>query len=286
MRIFDTQIIPDTAIGSITYKMDISQRSQMGMSIEDNRVYLEAEKRIISKDNDGFLYQVNVENRIQQSSKQIRKMEEDLSFLQKKLIVRTDDEGRLTQIVNQYAIYQNWEDYKRTFYKKFKKDKDVESIISDIDELLKDNLAFLKVIKESEIGSLLFPTLYKSGLEEDKEFIETKEYEDFFGEISLPIVIKTKLKKRDRKERASHFYCVGKLDEDHFDHQGLRRNFRKLSDNYKLAVNVELDYMETYKLNKNHWITHGGQLFRVDIKGLFNFEQVVRFAPLNNDYGG
>ena len=119
----------------------------------------------------------------------------------------------------------------------------------------------------------------------NKEFLETKEYKNFFGETSLPLLFTTILKKKDRETRTSHFYRTGVLDQERFDQQGLRRNFRKLADNYKLAATVKLDYMETYKLNKEHWITHGGQLCRVNIQGLFNFEQVVRFAPLKQEYG-
>lgn len=282
MRTLET-LAPNTMNRWVSYKMEITQRTQMGVSIDENLVSMEVIKRFTQKDNDGLVYQLSIKNRKQKSAKQLRMVENDLAFLKEELVLRTDHQGKLTAILNLHDIITKWQDYKDFFYTKNKNLPHIEALMEDIDEMLNDPEEFLKTIKQSEVGTLLFPAIYLDELEIGVPQMQKKQFDDFFGETALPLILKTELKKVDRLSGSAHIFRGGVLDEEGFDHQAVKRMFRKLADNIQMAVGVNVDYMETYNLDKHQWIAHAGQLFAVRIKGLYNFEQVVRLTPINKE---
>ena len=74
----------------------------------------------------------------------------------------------------------------------------------------------------------------------------------------------------------------GILDEKAYKHDEVRRYFRKIANNYRLQTELSVKYLETYSLDTNNWIEYAGQVLHTSIKGLFEYQQIVRITPLND----
>lgn len=270
-------LIPKMLDDGRTYLFEIRQRSIMGAVPNDNIVRMTVKKQSMPTKH-GMFYQLNVINRKQSNTEGVRAIEQDLFFLQEKLIIQTDAEGNLLKINNLPEIKVLWEKSKRNFRKKHKKLEDIDTLIKVTDELLENNPAFTNNIKESDITTLLFPPIYSKTIDEGITYQQKKDFADFFGEVTLPLKLTTTFKQRKKL----NVLRKGILDEERFEDEKVANFFRTLADNYQLGVKVTVDYMETYDIDKQHWVTHAGQLMAVKIQGLFYYEQIVRVTPLNN----
>lgn len=268
-------LLPKIIDDGRTYLFEIHQRSIMGAVPNDNIVRITVKKQSIPTKH-GMFYQLNVLNRKQSNTEGIRAIEQDLFFLQKKLIIQTDAEGNILKIDNLPEIKALWEKSKRDFRKRHKKLEDIDALIRVTDELLENNEEFTNNIKESDIATLLFPPIYSKIINEEATYEQQKDFSDFFGEVTLPLKLKTTFKQRKKL----NVLRKGIIDEERFDDQKVTNFFRTLADNYQLGVKVIADYLETYDLDEEHWITHAGQMMTVKIQGLFYYEQLVRVTPL------
>ncbi len=283
---------------SKTYSISIMQRSKMGGVCSENRIDLKVKKQLIRQNKKGYVYVLEVLERKQHPLEGIRAMENDIALLQQKLEIQTDFKGEIIQILNLYPIKSLWlwEKQKSKFLKRHKSEKSAYKVSTEIDKILEDNALFTAIFKQSEMATLLFPALYQKPMEVGEQYIYKKNIEDFFSDIPLPLEITTTLKKHEDSKKQKSNYEIVKKDSsnkgkaqvfrsgtlaEEFDRKAVKKYFRKLADNYKLAVDVAAKYMETYDFDNKHFVDHAGQLLSVQIKGLFSFEQVVRVSAIN-----
>lgn len=262
-----------------SYTMDIRQRSILGPAANENSVRAEVRKYYFRQNDTGYVYSLEVTDRFQTNKEGIRAMENDIARLQSELVVQTDFQGTPVRILNLAPIRNTWDDYRKEFAKKHKGQKGLEEVLTATDSLLNNNKRFTENFRESEIGTLFFPDIYGTVSGQGETMESTKVFTDFFDTSPLPFKLKTTLKKRDRFSDTAQVFRKGTLDEENFDRYNVRRFFRKLADNIKLAVPVKAAYMETYDLDKNHHIVHAGQLLTANVPALFNYEQIVRITP-------
>ncbi|WKX76195.1 hypothetical protein [Zobellia laminariae] len=262
-----------------SYTMDIRQRSILGGVANENSVRAEVRKYYFRQNETGYIFSFEVTDRFQTNKEGIRAMENDIAKLQSELTVQTDFQGNPIRILNLATIRDNWKGYKKEFAKKHKEQKGLEATITATDSLFNNNKLFTENFRESEIGTLFFPDIYGTVSSQGETIESAKIFTDFFDTSSLPFLLTTTLKKRDRLKDTAQVFRKGMLDEENFDRYNVRKFFRKLADNIQLAVPVKAAYMETYDLDKNHHIGHAGQLLTANVPALFNYEQIVRIIP-------
>ncbi|RNL83273.1 hypothetical protein ED312_15430 [Sinomicrobium pectinilyticum] len=278
------KITPKTVLSKATYQIDIRQRAAMGSMPQENVVKIIAEKKLLSRDEEGFVYRLHIPERKQSNQEGIRALEYDLSWLQQKLELRTNNQGEVTHIFNLWEIEDIWRANRNRFYQKHKRFSAIEDVMEQTDVLLQNPERFISVFKESEVGSLLFPPLYEEHTEIGQKTAQHKVFEGFFETVDLPLLLTTTLKRRKELiANNAHLLRKGTLDTDRFDQKRVQKMFRKLADKITLKVGVDLNYLETYDLDRYDWIDYAGQLFRVRIKGLFTFEQIARITPLKKE---
>ena len=262
-----------------SYTMDIRQRSILGGVANENIVRAEVRKYYFQQNDTGYIYSLEVTDRFQTNKEGIRAMEDDIAKLQSELTVQTDFQGKPIRIMNLAAIRDTWKVYRKEFEKKHKEQKGLTEILSTIDTLLNNNKLFTQNFRESEIGTLFFPDIYGTLSSQGESMESNKVFTEFFNTSSLPLKLTTTLKTRGRLNNTAQVFRKGVLDKENFDQYNVRKFFRKLADNIKLAIPVEAGYMETYDLDKNHHITHAGQMLTANVPALFNYEQIVRITP-------
>ncbi|AIY14026.1 hypothetical protein [Cellulophaga baltica] len=278
-----TPLTPTDSYIWYTYKMDVRQRSIMGGTANENFIAATIKKALVSKNETGYIYQIDTIERKQTNLEGIRAMEDDIFQLQNELIVQTDFSGLPIRIVNLTPIRDKWLAFRAKFKKKHKNQENISNIILEIDSLLNNNKLFTINFIESEIGTLFFPPIYGSLTNPDDTIKQHKKFDDFFAQSPLPLNITTLLKERQPNDKMVLVKRFGELDTEKFDHYAVRKFFRKMADNIKLAIPVKVNYIESFDLNKFHAITHSGQILNVQIEALFTFEQIARVTPLNTE---
>jgi len=268
-------LLPQILSDGREYLFEIHQKSMMGRIAHENTVHMTVKKQSIPTKH-GMFYELNVTNRKQSDTEGIREIEQDLFFLQEKMTLQTNAQGEVLKITNLPDIRTLWEKNKKGFRKKYKTLENIDELVAANDELLENSEAFTDNIKQSDIVTLLFPPIYSKIIDEETSYEQEKDFSGFFGEVTLPLKLTTTFKQRKKL----NVLREGILDDERFDDHKVTNLFRTLADNYQLGVKVIADYLETYDLDEQNWITHAGQLINVKIQGLFYYQQIVRVTPL------
>ncbi|WP_271782007.1 hypothetical protein [Aquimarina algiphila] len=263
-----------------TYTIAIRQRSTLGAVANENIIQSQVEIKLLYPSKIGNVYEVQIKDRKQSNVEGIRAIENDLSFLQKKLNIQTNSNGLPVAILNLDEINEAWKKYKKPFKKAHKKHENIEELITETSALLKDNKTFVATFIESEIGTLFFPPVHGELDEMGKEVSESKTFQSFFGAVDLPLKLTNIIKKEKGIKGKKQLLRKGEIDTEVFDHYSVRKQFRKLADNLQLAVPVDTKYLETYDMDDIYGIQHAGQILSVQIEGLFSYEQIVRITPI------
>ena len=264
-----------------TYKLDILKRTILGSVANENKIEVVFEKEFLGADHKGNVFQIRLKERTHSNKNELYVIEHDLDLLKGNLVLRTNEKGEIIAVLNLKDIAQDWERHKDKFYKIHKSFEYIDDLMEETKTLLNSQQLFLDMLRETEMVMLLFPPLYDSKLSLEQDLQQKIVFNDFFGTEALPLKLTTSVKKMDLLNNKIEILREGKLDDEAFQHYEVRKYFRKLTDKYKLQTEVEVDYVETYGLDKYHWIDHAGQVLHVNIKGLFDYQQVVRITPLN-----
>lgn len=264
-----------------TYKLDILQRSILGGIANENKIEIVLEKEFLGEDHKGNVFQIRLQERTHTNKDELHTIEHDLALLKGNLVLRTNKFGEIVDILNLKDIEKDWAKHKSKFYKIHRKFDYIDTIIEETTALLQDKKLFLSLLQETEMATVLFPPIYNTELSVTQEVQQEKIITDFFGTEALPLNITTSIKKKDPIGNKIEILRNGVLNTETFEAYEVRKYFRKLTDNYKLLTEVKVDYIETYDLDRFHWIDFAGQILNVTIKGLFTFQQIVRVTPLN-----
>ena len=145
--------------GTMQYHFDILQRSHLGSVITENKIQYKVIKQYIRDLGEGPIYRIIVSDRKQQDTSPMRSIEKELSFLWQSVAVQTDTQGAITRVSNLAEINELWNDYRHTFYKKYKKESFITQMINATDDLLQNEVAFTQNFIASEVATLLFPNI-------------------------------------------------------------------------------------------------------------------------------
>jgi len=262
------------------YTIDILQRSILGGLASENLVKTVIQKKCTHQLETGFVFELLVTKRKQSNVEGLRAIENDLAFLQKKLVVQTNLQGLPTSILNLEDISEQWKDYQKNFKRAHKAHGDIDPLIEETTNLLNNDEIFTENFIDSEIGTLFFPPIYNILGTKGETVKQKKELGDFFEAASLPLLLATTLNEVDTVNEKVQILRQGKIDKETFDHYAVRKQFRKMADNLQLAIPVTAKYIETYDLHTEYEIQHAGQLLSVQIPSLFSYNQIVRVTAL------
>lgn len=266
-----------------SYTLDIRQRSTVGGVANENLVKATIQKKCVRYNTTGFVYELTVTERTQSNLEEFRAIENDLAFLQKKIVVQTNLQGLPVSILNLGDIRYMWKYYQKIVKKTHKTTVNIDTIIEETSTLLNNNKLFTENFINSEIGTLFFPPIYNILGAKGDVCKQEKEFNGFFGAVGLPLRLTTTLKEFSRTKEKAQILRQGEINENLFDHYTVRKQFRKLADNLQLAVPVTTKYIETYDLHTYYGIQHAGQLLYVEIPALFSYEQIARITPIKQE---
>lgn len=261
---------------SLNYQIKTTTLLETNDGRTKNTIEADITKTFIHTDSFGHLFSLETKNRKQSNIEDLSGLEEKLSLLLKKLTLYCNGYGEIVKIANKSQIKEDWYFQKKDIRKEYSKTiPKIDDILHGAEELIKDEAAFIKLITKSEIGTLLFPPIYKQQLLTKKQLRQNKEFTHFFDDYELPLVITTSLIE-DTDTINNQIIRSGVINNLKFKTPEVKRFFRKLYNAQDLAVDIDVAYLETYDLDMDNDIYSASQMMGIEIDKLYSYRQISK----------
>lgn len=275
-------IILDYSTKPLNYHIETTTLLVSNNNQTTNTIKADVTKTCVKKDNYGVLFSLEIKNRKQSNLEGNSALENELAWLQQKLILYCNNKGEITTVVNREQIKEDWYFYRKNIKQDYKKTVDnIDLILDGTEALLGDEKAFIDLITKSKIGTLLFPPIYNQELSVKTPLRQQKTFSQFFDDYELPLSLKTTL--LDHKEAINHqIIRSGSINTNTFQSANVKRFFRKLYNAQDLIVDIDAAYLETYDLGIFNNVYSATQMIGVEIKDLYRYRQVSKLKKITH----
>jgi len=239
-------------------------------------------KSFIEKNEHGLLYKIVVKNRTQNNKESLRGIE---NFLTGRLLnitlLYTDEVGYIKSLANHDEIKEKWAANRSDFLQDFNSADNVNELADRMDILVNNEADLVDIIKQSDIGTMIFPPVYTASLTRDTKLVQRKFFHNFFGAYALPLLIETKLIANNvANSEAVKITRLGKLDRTLFQEDEVKEMFREIYNIFLLNVNVISSYTELFDLNADSTIDTALQIFSTSVGEIYQFDQATKLTEI------
>jgi len=263
--------------GTILYEFGIAQQIISPEEIIKNRITAEIEKTFIKKDHIGYLYQVKINKRSQSNTEDMLGIEDELAFLEKEIVLYTNDKGKIISIVNRGQIKEDWYFRAKRIQKEYKQIiPEVSKFVYAIEALINDNVAFVSLIQKSEVYSALFPPVYNQNLAKKKTIQQYKNFDNFFDTTTLPFKIDTVLTGINTLTQGKQMIRSGKLDTSIFNKTSASELFTKVYGAHEYSLNFKASYLETFDLDQEGEVDKSTIMLGVTVSDIYQLKQISK----------
>lgn len=240
-----------------------------------NKQHGTVQKEFIKRDQNGLMFSVKILDKKQSGQEDILEFEEALEFLEKEIILYTNSNGEIQSILNKPIIKEAWEDKIPGIKKRFKKEvPNIHELLEGINELLENEIDFLRFIKKSDIYSLLFPPVFDIGLLNKKSVAQQKIFPDFFEHCAIPIELESRIEALNVLTKGLQVIRKGKLDTHFFDEDAAAAFLFNSYGVHKSNLNFDATYLEYYDLDNENNIDKVNGIFSVEVPNVFSYRQI------------
>jgi len=266
---------------STLYEIDTFKYIKSPEAPIENRIQLKVKKKFVHKDNIGYLFLVEVLERKQSNKEDVLGIEFQISNLQNKLLLYTNHHGEIISIVNRKEIANLWYDQKEEFKKTYKNDlENIDAFIDALDDLIRDNTEFLKLIKKTAVLILLFPPIYQHNLLVKNSVNQENIFYDFFDTSALPFKIDTKVVALNETTQGYQVVRAGNINTSRFDKESATSLISNLFDVHKYNIKIDANYFEGIDLSENDIVEEASFLLNVEASGVYSYRQMSKLKAI------
>lgn len=183
---------------------------------------------------------------------------EDLHPITEDLVLGISGQGRIERIFNRKEIHRMWD---RKIWdkveKKHKKEDNCDSMIKNVDNLLRDEQSFANSLRYAPPFCLLFSGLHGMLFEREKVSERTSRLPGFMGVPYLPLILEDEIKTSENTGESFEIKSTGNLDKDDFDEGNFRSFVRTLSNDPTAVSDLLTRHSERYLFDEKHWVKYG-----------------------------
>lgn len=276
------ELVLSQDLDTITYEFGMVQQIISPEGTVKNRITASVEKTFIQKDDIGHLYNVQINDRIQDNLDDMLGLENELSFLQKNITLYTNAQGEIISILNRGEINEDWYDQAKLIKKEYSHlTSDIDIFLSGVEALIKDNDSFVSMIKKSEIYSALFPPIYNQDLEKKIIIEQEKDFNNFFDTTTLPLTITTALTGINKNTKGKQIVRSGKIDNYRFNKESASELFTEAYGITEYALNFNTSYLETFDLDQDNQVDKVNIMLGVTVNDLYQLKQISKLKKKN-----
>lgn len=266
---------------TIIYNFDSYRYIKSTEEPVENRIQSKVKKTLVKKHKTGYIFSVEVSERKQSNKEDIYEIEDKLADLQKKLVLYTNKHGEIISIINRGEISEEWYIQKKILKKHFRDSyEDIDVIIDGIDAIIDNPEELLKLIKKSEVITLLFPPIYNYDLLQKNQIDQSHIIHDFFDTTALPFKIQTKIAAFNEITSGYQIIRSGDLDTGRFDNEQATDVISTLFNVHSYNIKIDSNCFEAYDLTENHTVDTATLLMNVEIPGIYSFRQISKLKQV------
>lgn len=271
----------DTKERSHTYAIDTDTYIKSTEAPIKNKITSTVKKTFIKKDQIGHLFSIEVLKRTQSNKEDILYLEDELAIIQQKLVLYTNEKGEIISIVNRGEIAEAWYDQRKTLQKIFENEiEDIHIILEGIHQIIHDADEFLKLVKKSEIITLLFPPIYQQHITSEVSISQKKVFTDFFDTTDLPFKVDTKIIAIHEVTKGYQIVRSGNLDTQLFDKEQVATLLGNLFKVHPYNINIDANYFEAHDLKENRDAEEGIFFLTIEVPEIYSYRQISKLTSM------
>ncbi len=282
LKTLQNNLLLSEDIKTVSYDFWVTQHIKSTESVVKNEIKAEVQKTFVKKDELGYLFSVEVDQRSQSNREGALGIDDAISFLQKSVTLYTNIHGEIIKVVNTGQIKEDWDRAYKTM------DTDLDQLPSEkdaflkgIDALLSDNVSFVSFLQKSELYTMLFPPIYGHDILEKRVINQKKSFDNFFDTTTLPVQLETSLIGVNPETKGKQVVRSGYLDTYRFDKMSAAKMFTEVYGIHESATGFKTNYLETYDLLHDNSVDKCTTMMDVTVKDLYNYRHISKLIKKN-----
>ena len=217
----------------------------------ENYVEMDLEVGLISINNAIPTFRINIFDFKQSNAEGAYKWVGDVHEIRNELICTLNEKGQIGSILNIDEIRNKWEKIKPALLKRYKSEQYKDIFISGISEILEDPIRLADSLRFAQPYLMLFPGIHGKNLKKDETLNGYRELPNFLAAKTIPIITDEKL--TELPDGKYQIDVSGKIDEHHFEQDKVTGMIRILKNRPRVPTQLELGYIERYRLEEWPW---------------------------------
>lgn len=257
-----------------TYRLTTTSHVRMNEAEEQNTYHTLARQTLLErKPNNTYRLQLDVLDWQAERPSRFTALAADLNQVSNSLVVETDIYGRLARIENKADMLRTWQRLKAELVRKYQPDYP-KAFFKAFGQNIKVAGLFEKTLRHKGLHGVLLPGLYGYAYQPGVPVAGRRVLEQFINHIDLPLLTNTTLQPTETASADGwHLRLEGRLNEEAFRDDELRRMLRAMADNPLLKVELTVACTEEYVLDADTgWLRTATQQLAVEVPGIYRNE--------------
>lgn len=252
------------------YQVRTTSAVQVAQMKLENEVLYMLEQRVLGKNEQGYLLQIDVLNSTQRATDLFNRVLADVSQVSNSLVLQTNEHGHLLRVENQAEVQRKWKELRPIMRARYASEPAVFPFLDAFEQQLAVPGSMEANLQTKGVHSALLTGLYGQSFSTEP-LVSLYTIPGFFNELDLPLVLATRAEETTDDTTLALISRVGSLDADKFPAQDFRRMMRSIVDDYTFAVALEIDCQAHFALNRyTGVILRSHQQLRAEVPGVYH----------------
>jgi len=261
---------------------------QMSYTVEDyqyhNEIKTAVEVTVARKTALSYVFSIQLLNQWQLKNDGADAVDLSLAELRKKLLIETNLQGKIQQVINLPEIKDHWLEIRPAIAKKYADQEQLKEMINDAVLLLYTDGRLNSAIQSSYLYYAILPGLLEQNFNKNDNYIfnGNRLIPHAIGKTAIPFKTKVSLTDYNEEQRSCTIKIAGEIDRENFDQDGVTEMFSELLDVYNLDAYVEGFHLENYTYGNDGMPMQSSQLTQYAIEGVLMYRNLCILTPLND----
>ncbi|NTE03129.1 hypothetical protein G6M26_41515 [Agrobacterium tumefaciens] len=249
-----------------------------------NEIKTEVKVTVVQKNAASLVFSIQLLNQWQLKNDGVDAVDLSMAELRKKLLIETDLQGKIQQVINLPEIKDHWLEIRPAIAQKYAALQQEKEMINDAILLLYTDGGLNSAIQSSYLYHAILPGLLKQNFskESDYTFNSHREIPNALGQTALPFKTRVLLTDYDELEHSCLIKIEGEIDREHFDQDSVTDMFSELLEVYNLNAHVAGFHLESYEYSSDGMPLQSSQLTQYAIEGVLMYHNSCILTLLNH----
>ena len=261
---------------------------QISYTVDDyqyhNEIKTEVRVTVEQKTPLNYVFSIQLLNQWQLKNDGVDAVDMSMAELRKKLLIETDLQGKIQQVVNLSEIKDHWLEIRPAIARKYANHGQLKEMINDAVLLLYTDGGLNRAIQSSYLYQAILPGLLEQNFSKERQYAFNghREIPNAIGQTALPFKTKVSLADCDEVQHSCTIKIEGEIDRDNFDQDSVTEMFSELLEVYNLNAHVEGFHLESYEYGSDGMPLQSSQLTQYAIESVLMYRNSCILIPLNN----